>query len=227
MTSLLIVGSEGKMGKTLIEMISQNSNLKFQGVDVVSGSRKIEEILPQSVDVVIDFSSPKNFSQVCLWCKTNNKPLISGTTGVTEENKKSLKELSQTQACLWSANMSLGVNVLNELIKKLNLLGPDFDFQIEEFHHKHKKDQPSGTALFLQETLLSCVKTPIPSPLSIRAGGVFGVHKIHGISEEEWITLEHKALNRGVFARGALRAASWIVGKKPGLYNFSDVLGLN
>ena len=227
MISLLIVGSEGKMGKTLIEMISQNPSLKFQGVDVVKGCQKIEEIQPNTIDVVIDFSSPNNFFQVCLWCKENKKPLISGSTGISEENKNFLNELSKTQACLWSANMSLGVNVLNELIKKLHLLGPDFDFQIEEFHHKHKKDQPSGTALLLQETLLGIIKTPIPPPLSIRAGGVFGVHKIHGISEEEWLTLEHKALNRGVFARGALRAANWIIGKKPGLYNFSDVLGLN
>ncbi|WP_374029484.1 4-hydroxy-tetrahydrodipicolinate reductase [Bdellovibrio bacteriovorus] len=124
---------------------------------------------------------------------------------------------------LWSSNMSLGVAVLNEALKSLSAIS-HFDFQIEELHHNKKKDKPSGTAITLQENLEKAVGRELPEALAIRGGGIFGVHKIYAMSDEEVLTFEHTALNRTVFAKGAVQAAEWLVKQKPGLYQIRDVL---
>ena len=118
-----------------------------------------------------------------------------------------LTKAAESCPVLWSANMSLGVNFVAELIKSLSVLEEDFDFQIEETHHRHKVDKPSGTAILLQESLQAKLKKTLPEPLSVRGGGVFGIHKLMAMSEEETITIEHVALNRKVFAKGAVKAA--------------------
>ena len=138
---------------------------------------------------------------------------------------QNLKKASQQIPVLWSSNMSVGVNFLNGLLKHFKSL-KGFDFQIEEVHHRHKKDAPSGTALTLQKTLQSAVETPLPEALAIRGGGVFGIHKVWAIADEEVLTFEHQALNRKVFAKGAVAAARWIAGQPPGYYSMLDVLGL-
>ena len=99
-----------------------------------------------------------------------------------------------------------------------------FEFQIEELHHNRKKDKPSGTALFLQEKLTEAVGPHVPAPLAIRGGGIFGIHRVWAMGEEEMVTIEHTAMNRRVFARGALKAARWILGRSPALYRMDDVL---
>lgn len=99
-----------------------------------------------------------------------------------------------------------------------------YDFQIEELHHNRKKDKPSGTALFLQEKLQSAVGSPLEAPVAIRGGGIFGIHRVWAMGQEETITLEHTAMNRRVFARGALKAATWLLGRPPGFYSMDDVL---
>jgi 4-hydroxy-tetrahydrodipicolinate reductase len=117
----------------------------------------------------------------------------------------------------------LGVAVLTEAIRVLGKL-KGADFQIEEFHHNKKVDKPSGTALWLQEALEKVVGKSIPEPLAIRGGGIFGVHRVHAMTDEETLTFEHQALNREVFARGALVAAKWIKNRPAGLYKMTDVL---
>ena len=119
--------------------------------------------------------------------------------------------------------MSLGVAVLTEALEVFSKIS-QYDFQIEEFHHNRKKDRPSGTAKSLQEKLEHSVGRKLPEPVSIRGGGIFGVHKVHAMAEEEHLVFEHIALNRAVFARGAVEAAQWLCSKKKGFYSMRDVL---
>jgi 4-hydroxy-tetrahydrodipicolinate reductase len=119
--------------------------------------------------------------------------------------------------------MSLGVAALAKAIQSLETL-KNFDFQVEEFHHSKKKDSPSGTAIFLQSKLEKTVGKKCPHPLSIRGGGIFGVHKIYAMSENEVLCFEHTALNRKLFADGAVTAAIWISSQKKGLYDIQDLI---
>lgn len=176
------------------------------------------------VDIWIDFSSPEALKDTLKRAAANKKPVVCGTTGFGRKEKKLLAKYSHEIPILWSSNMSLGVAVLNEAIKVLSAIS-HFDFQIEEIHHSKKKDKPSGTAITLQENLEKAVGKKLPEALAIRGGGVFGVHKVYSMSDEEVLTFEHSALNRTVFARGAVRAAEWLIKqRKPGLYAMSDVL---
>jgi 4-hydroxy-tetrahydrodipicolinate reductase len=182
---------------------------------------------PSKTDVVIDFSLPELTDEVIGWCEKNSKPLVCGVTGLVERAHLHFLEASKRIPILWAPNMSLGVAVVARMLSNFSQL-EDFEFQIEELHHKRKKDRPSGTALFLQErlqeSLKKAVERPLPDPLSIRGGGIFGIHRVWAMGEEEMITIEHTAMNRRVFARGALRAAQWIQGKAPGLYRMDDML---
>lgn len=117
----------------------------------------------------------------------------------------------------------MGVALLRSVFSLLSQV-KNFDFQIIEAHHKHKKDSPSGTAISLQSSLEKVIGKKIPAPLSIRAGGIIGEHEILIISNDEKISFKHTALNRSVFAQGALRAAEWIVNCKSGFYSMEDVL---
>ncbi len=218
--NVIISGSTGRVGGELLAICSENSALTLAG--------EINHSLgmPKSLkgDVVVDFSAPDAFDKLLKLCVASKIPLVSGTTGLSQEQFKKMKEASKQIPICWASNMSVGVAFVKKLLKLFGDLD-GFDFQIEEIHHRHKKDAPSGTAITLQEVLKSAVKEKVPEPLSLRGGGVFGVHKVWAFSEEEVISVEHQALNRRVFAQGALKAAAWIKNKKPGLYNMDDVLG--
>ncbi|MCB0411493.1 MAG: 4-hydroxy-tetrahydrodipicolinate reductase [Bdellovibrionales bacterium] len=217
--NLAISGASGRVGKELLAICESSSefHLSLQG----DHHRPICEL--KDIDVVVDFSSPKALSDLLVICADQKVPLVSGTTGLSEEDRKQMKKTSAKTAILWASNMSLGINFVVRLLKNYGAL-KDFDFQIEEAHHRHKVDAPSGTAMTLQEELQKVCKNELPPPLSLRGGGIFGIHKIWAMSEEEVISLEHQALNRKVFAKGALVAAQWIVGKSAGLYGMQDVL---
>jgi 4-hydroxy-tetrahydrodipicolinate reductase len=178
------------------------------------------------VQVIIDFSSPELLGDVVEWCEKRGVPLVSGTTGLTESDFSRMKKAAEKIPILWAPNMSLGIAVLNELIKGLSVVKEQFDFQIEEFHHIHKKDRPSGTALFLQNTLESEVGETVEPPIVIRGGGIFGDHKVWAMGQEETLCLQHTALNRRVFARGAIQAAKWLVNQSPGSYSMKDVISI-
>lgn len=186
--------------------------------------RSCENLDASDVDVVIDFSLPEATSSVASWCAKQKKALVSGVTGLTALEKQSLEKASESTPVLWAPNMSLGIAVMARMLRNLSRL-EGFEFQIEELHHKRKKDKPSGTAVFLQERLVESVGAGVPDPLAIRGGGIFGIHRVWAMGEEETITIEHNAMNRRVFARGALRASDWLLGKVPGLYSMDDVLG--
>jgi 4-hydroxy-tetrahydrodipicolinate reductase len=231
---LAVIGSSGKMGQEILSLAQQSPEFQITaGVGAKTAPlepkhfvRALSELPAAEFDAVIDFSTLGLCSLVAEWCLKNNKCLVSGTTGIGEQENAAFAKAAAQVPVLWAPNMSLGVAVMAEMFKALKVIS-DYEFQIEELHHKHKKDKPSGTALFLQEQLKAALRpkssTELSEPLSIRGGGIFGIHRLWAMGEEEIITIEHTAMNRKVFARGALRAAQWLVSQKPGLYKMSDV----
>lgn len=216
-----LFGASGRMGQEIISVLAASKDMEFSlGV----GSKdKVDAKKAKQLDVWIDFSTPEALDSVIKQAILHKTPLVCGTTGLNEKQKKSLQSAAKVIPVLWSSNMSLGVAVLNEALKVFSSL-KNFDYQIEEIHHIHKKDKPSGTALTLQENLQKAVGKKLPEPVGIRGGGVFGVHKIFAMSEEEVLTFEHTALNRSVFAKGAVQAARWTASQKPGFYAMKDCL---
>lgn len=226
-----VLGASGRMGQEIGRILAADEAcepfLAIEGGSASAGfkntAKSLKTELAKDVDVWIDFSSPDAMAKLLPIAAANKTPVVSGTTGITTAQKNALKKAARTVPVLWASNMSLGVALLNEAIKLYGRL-KGFDFQIEEIHHKRKKDRPSGTALTLQETLVAAVNADVPEPLALRGGGVFGVHKVWAFSEEEVLSFEHQALNRAVFARGAVQAAKWLVRQKPGMHTIQEVL---
>lgn len=225
-----VVGAAGKMGKEVFQAIKDAQHIPFVGM---YNSKKPEGFVHAlsdwqaketlEVDFWIDFSLPEAFDSALKAMVKTKKPIVSGTTGISATQKELLNEAGKSVPVLWSSNMSVGVALMNKLLSQFSAI-KDFDFQIEELHHKHKKDAPSGTAKTLQENLELAVGKKIPPTLSVRGGGIFGVHKVWAMSEQEVITIEHQALNRKVFAEGALKAGLSLLSKGPGLYSMKDII---
>jgi 4-hydroxy-tetrahydrodipicolinate reductase len=180
----------------------------------------------KNCDVAIDFSQADSIDEICRAALQHGKSLVIGTTGHSQQQCKTMEEAAHLVPIVLASNFSVGVNVLFWLAQKAaELLGPDFNPEIVETHHKMKKDAPSGTAKTLAEILKSVRDSEIPIQ-SIREGDVVGEHTINFSGPGESLELTHRAANRGIFALGALRAAKWIINKPPGLYSMQDVLGL-
>jgi 4-hydroxy-tetrahydrodipicolinate reductase len=196
-------------------------------------------------DVVIDFSSHHATAEVVRLALAHRKPLVMGTTGHTAADKTALLSHAQGLPIVWSGNYSVGVNLLFALTQKASaILGSDYDAEVVEMHHRFKKDAPSGTAARLLEIILEERKltadalrpgragitgertTTEVGIHSLRGGDVVGDHTVIFAALGERLELTHKASDRGIFARGSLRAAHWLVGREPGLYDMQDVLGL-
>ncbi|WP_413289526.1 4-hydroxy-tetrahydrodipicolinate reductase [Bdellovibrio sp. HCB337] len=226
-----LVGASGRMGQEIAEILKTKNNFELHLA--VCRQASLAEFAytrqtpscpeAKEVDVWIDFSSPEGLGKLLSVATKNQTPVVSGTTGLSSADQAALKKASAKIPVLWASNMSLGVAVVMEALEVFSRIR-QFDFQIEEFHHNRKKDKPSGTAKSLQEKLEKVVGRELPEPLSIRGGGIFGVHKVHAMAEEEHIVFEHMALNRAVFARGAVEAAQWLCSKKKGFYSMRDVL---
>jgi len=232
---ILLVGAKGRMGKAIAAAAKNRSEV------TISGKLDRSDPLALSIhdsDVVIDFSHTEATELVCRTCLENKKPLVLGTTGHTEEQTKLIEAAAQAVPILFAPNFSVGVNALFWLTRKVaELLGPDFDLEIVEMHHRSKKDSPSGTAKRLGEILIKARSHGRKRPNgegphdeigmhSLRGGDVVGEHTVIFAGQGERLELIHRASNRETFALGALRAAQWIVGKSPGLYSMQDVLGL-
>jgi len=226
-----LVGASGRMGQEITEILKTKNNLElFLAVCRKSSLAEFTYTretpnCPEAkeVDIWIDFSGPEILKSLLSVAIKNSTPVVSGTTGLAPTEQAALKKASAKIPVLWASNMSLGVAVLTEALEVFAKIN-QFDFQIEEFHHNRKKDRPSGTAKSLQEKLEKIVGRTLPEPLSIRGGGIFGVHKVHAMADEEHLVFEHMALNRAVFARGAVEAAQWLCSKKKGFYSMRDVL---
>ena len=201
---------------------------------------------PEGADVLIDFSLPQATDRVMDYCVDNGVGLVLATTGISEQQKERAKQISSKVPVVYATNMSVGMNVLFATIGKVaQMLGEDYDIEITEAHHRFKKDSPSGTALSLAEAICKDTNRPYPGCLvhgregkdALREKGTIGMHAIRGgdITGEhsvimstlgETVTISHSAHNRDNFARGALRAAKWLIGKEPALYSMQDVLGI-
>jgi 4-hydroxy-tetrahydrodipicolinate reductase len=226
-----IFGAAGRMGQEITELWKQ----AFKGpvfLGVGEGKKEqayvwvsdLKDSKCAEVDVWVDFSSPAGLSKILSYCLEHQKPLVSGTTGLEKEQMAEMKKASKKIPVLWSPNMSLGVNILLKSLQALRSV-TGFDFQIEEIHHRHKKDNPSGTALWIHRELQALTKKKVAVPVGLRGGGVFGVHKVWALSDEEVLLFEHQALNRRVFAKGAIEAAIWLANKGAGMYSIGDVIG--
>jgi 4-hydroxy-tetrahydrodipicolinate reductase len=222
---VLLVGAAGRMGKTVLDLAAADPK-----IDIVAQCDLGDPIEPamENCDVIIDFSHPDAIDEVCLAAAQHGKSLVIGTTGHSQEQRRMIQEAAQSLPIVFASNFSVGVNVLFWLTRKAaELLERDFDPEIIETHHKMKKDAPSGTAKTLAEILKAEQKNQNEIPIqSIREGEVVGEHTVIFSGLGERIELTHRASSREIFARGALRAAKWIVGRPPGLYSMQDVLGL-
>lgn len=200
---------------------------------------------PAGVDVVIDFSSPEGTRKAAETCAERGLALVTGTTGLDEEQQAAVREAARRVPVVQSGNMSLGIALLRRLVAEAATALADFDIEILETHHRHKKDSPSGTALLLGEAAARARNTALseaarfgrhgrdderkPGEIGFavrRGGGVYGEHEVSFLGEGETVSLSHTALSRDAFARGAIAAARWVVGQKPGLYGMDEVLGL-
>lgn len=226
-----IFGARGRMGQEILQLWQQGFNEPAY-LAVGDGNKALaknwvkdlKDSKCKNVEIWIDFSSPSGFDKILSHCLENQAPLVSGTTGLEKNQFADLKKAAKKIPVLWAPNMSLGINILIKCLQSFSG-SRGFDFQIEEVHHKHKKDKPSGTALWIHKELQKAVGKKLDEPLALRGGGVFGIHKIWALSEEETITLEHQALNRRVFAKGAIEAALWLYKKNAGQYHMSNLLG--
>ena len=222
---VLLVGADGRMGKTIVDLASNDPN-----IDIVAKCDLGDPIEPamKNCDVVIDFSQADATNEICRTALHHRKSLVIGTTGHSQEQRLMIENTAQSLPIVFASNFSVGVNVLFWLTRKAaELLGSDFNPEIIETHHKMKKDAPSGTARTLAEIVKRTRNLDSQIPIqSIREGEVVGNHTITFTGPGERLELTHRASSREIFARGALRAAQWVTGKAPGLYSMQDVLGL-
>lgn len=247
---LLIHGASGRMGQALVGIrhdvadvqcvaaVAGRSAPEIAGVEGFDAAR-LDQVPP--FDVCIDFSLPEAFDAVLGLCVERGAALVSGTTGLNAVQQLALDTAARRIPVLWSANFSLGVAVLAHVAAQASRLLPDWDCEIFEAHHRNKQDAPSGTALMLgervresrgaNESLLSLDRNGLRPSQGIgfsvmRAGDIIGEHEVHLVGAGERIELVHRAMDRRLFARGALVAARWLCGRQPGRYTLEAVLGL-
>ena len=213
-----VVGISGKMGKALKALILKDKKLRF--VSGVSLENKDFEKACRVADVILDFSSPSSLDDLLTHAMKFKKPLVIGTTGYSKKDLEKIKRASKKIPILYSSNFSLGIAILKRLIKTVNMHFSKSSVDIVEKHHIHKKDKPSGTA----KELSFLIKDKKVNISSIRAAEFVGEHSICFNTEEEMITLSHKAHTREVFAKGALLAAKFIQDKAPALYFFENIV---
>lgn len=220
---VLLIGAAGRMGKTVRDLAEADPDIQVAAQCDLGDS--IESAM-QNCDVAIDFSQPDSIDEICRAAAQYGKSLVIGTTGHSQQHRETIEQAAHSIPIVLASNFSAGVNVLFWLTQKAaEFLGPDFNPEIVETHHKMKKDAPSGTAKTLAEILKAARNTEI-SVRSIREGDVVGEHTVMFEGLGEQLELTHRAENRGIFAFGALRAAKWIINKPPKLYSMQDVLGL-
>jgi 4-hydroxy-tetrahydrodipicolinate reductase len=243
MTRIIITGSKGRMGQALVSCAKS-----YRELEIVAQIDKDDDLggVIDKGDAVVDFSAHSVTPAVAALCARHHKALIIGTTGHTDTDKFEITKVVASIPVVWASNYSTGVNALFWLTRKAaEILGPNYDLEVVEMHHRLKRDAPSGTAKTLSEILADVRKLHLdkavrhgragitgerkPSEIgihSIRGGDVVGDHTVIFANTGERIELTHKASSRDTFANGALRAALWVVKQKPGLYTMQDVLGL-
>ncbi len=244
MIRLLIHGAKGRMGQSLIACAAADPELSV--VSEIDDGDDFAAALP-GCDAVIDFTHATITAGIARACAAANKVLVIGTTGHSDADRVLITEAAASIPLVFAPNFSVGVNTLFFLTKKAaEILGPDFDLEIVEMHHRLKKDAPSGTARRLAEILTAVRNLAYEKDVlhgrngmvgertaseigmhAVRGGDVVGDHTVIFAANGERLELTHKASSRDTFAKGALRAAKWATSQPPGLYDMQDVLGLH
>ncbi len=246
---IILSGALGKMGKALMQVIAEDAECVISaGFDKSDGI--VENIpicsqiqkLPVDADCTIDFSSPEGMKEIVKFCMERRIPFVSGTTGISSEGMSILKELGEVVPVFYATNMSIAIGFLGKVVHDAAKIFSDADAEIIEFHHRHKEDAPSGTALTLAYKIMIAREWdrdsivygrqgrigPRPEKQiaihAVRAGEIIGEHHVLFAMPEEEILLIHKAKDRKLFAKGALFAAKWLARQKTGLYFIENLI---
>ena len=246
--ALVVSGACGRMGRSIAELALKDKTFTLSAVLEAQGHESVGQDygtvlnLPKRLnipvgndanaalsrgDVLIEFTSPEVTIAHAQLAQGARKPMIIGTTGLSESQLSTLRTVAKSIPIVFSPNMSVGVNVLFELVQlAATRLGMSYDVEVIEGHHRHKKDSPSGTAKRLLEVLGGARKqSSVTIPVhAIRAGEIVGDHTVLFAGPSERLELTHRAQGREVFAAGALKAAAWVKTQPPGLYDMTDVL---
>jgi len=263
-TRLVVVGAGGRMGKRIVALGAEVGDFEIAGAvegsdhpdlgkdaGVIAGVGSLgvtlqDDFPGQRADVVIDFSLPQATAKTLAFCTGHKAALVLGTTGLGPDQKAAVETAARQVPIVCATNMSVGMNVLFALVGKMAaMLGPDYDVEIVEKHHRFKKDSPSGSALTLAEQICKETGRSFPDGLvhgregkdalrrpgtigmhAVRAGDITGEHTVIFGALGETVSVHHSAHSRDTLVRGALRAARWGVTQKPGLYSMRDVLGI-
>jgi len=251
MTRILLSGANGRMGQAIVKLASNRNDCKIvAGIDINTNVKNDFEVyasfseVPEDldVDVIIDFTNPSLLIPLADFARDRKTPLVVATTGLSKQDMEYLQETAKTTSVLYSANMSLGICLLKDLVKRAVLfLGEGFDIEIIEKHHNQKLDAPSGTALALADSINAVDNNKYeyiydrhsrkakrsPKEIgfsSIRGGNIVGDHDVIFAGNNEIIEISHKALSRDIFADGALRAALFLKDNEKGFYTMDDLL---
>jgi 4-hydroxy-tetrahydrodipicolinate reductase len=245
MIRIIIAGAKGQMGRTLIACAQRLAD--FEVIATIDLGDNLGAVIDKS-DVVIDFSFHDATVPIAELCARQKKALVIGTTGHSAAEQSAIRELQSEIPMVWASNYSTGVNALFWLTRQAaEILGPGFDLEVIEMHHRVKKDAPSGTAATLAQILTEVRQKQLGENIqqkhgrdgilgertateigvhSLRGGDVVGDHTVMLAGRGERLELTHKASSRETFANGALRAARWVITQKAGIYDMQDVLGL-
>ncbi len=253
MTGILLSGCNGKMGKAVTRSVAESTDCEIvggvdiftealSGYPVFSTPSAITNEITEKADVIIDFSNPAALSGLLEYAVKNSIPAVISTTGLSDAQINLIKDASKKIPVFFSANMSLGVNLVCELAKKAaNVLGDAFDIEIIEMHHNQKIDAPSGTALMIADAIKEELTDDIVYEYdrhskrekrtkkeigihAVRGGTITGEHQVIFAGLDEIITISHSARSKELFATGAISAAKFICGKPAGLYKMADML---
>ena len=237
---IAIVGAAGRMGKKLVELASSSGLEVVAKIDIAEG---YDTDWPSEAEGVVDFSYHAGVPAFVARAAAQGLPYVIGTTGLTADEQKVVDDAAKKIPVVQSGNYSLGVNLLLELVQKAaTILGPDYDVEVTEMHHRHKKDAPSGTALMLAKAAAAgrgvtddfvygrhgdIGERPVGEIAihALRGGSVVGDHTVMFAGDLERVELTHKAQDRAAFAAGALKALVWAKGRAAGIYTMRHVLG--
>lgn len=261
MLKVAIFGANGRMGQALIEAVAEAEDLAVSaalvrventlagrdvvGADALSYTTDVTQALSEA-DVALDFTLPEATAANAAAAAEAGTPLVCGTTGLAREQRKALEQAARSIPVVYARNMSVGVNLALDLVARAaKVLGPDYDVEILEAHHRHKQDAPSGTALALGEAVADAQGRDFEAVYesgragrngprgegsigiaSLRAGEIVGEHSVLFVGGRDRLEIRHQAQDRRLFADGALRAVRWVADQNPGLYGLGDVLGL-
>ena len=266
MIKVIVAGAGGRMGGRLVSLITESTSLQLAGAIEKNGHPAIGRdagevagaarqgipisddltLLAEKADVLIEFTSPEATLAHIEIMAAQKKAMVIGTTGLSAEQVSELKTKAKAIACVFAPNMSVGVNLMLQVIAEMaRRLGDGYDIEVTEAHHRLKKDAPSGTALKIAQVLAEATGKDLNQVAAygrkgvigerkrgeigmqvIRAGDIIGDHTVLFGGMGERLEVTHRASSRDTFALGALRAVEWVVKQPPGLYDMQDVLGL-